>query len=187
MSSGPAIGARRGRSCTATSPPGFPPRCCSRIGRTGSPMRCSLATPALGRVPALQQGPGRRARRGHRRGQGYGDEPGRARRLRAGDQRGRGPAGLSRHRRPRARPRGRAPPGGRDRPGHGRDAQAGAGRRLLRLGERLLRAELAGGFWGPNYARLLAVKDRYDPDGLFFVHHGVGSERWSADGFTWLG
>jgi FAD/FMN-containing dehydrogenase len=39
-------------------------------------------------------------------------------------------------------------------------------------------------FWGPNYARLLAVKDRYDPDGLFFVHHGVGSERWSPDGFT---
>ena len=41
-------------------------------------------------------------------------------------------------------------------------------------------------FWGPNYARLLAVKDNYDPDGLFFVHHGVGSERWSADGFTRL-
>ena len=31
--------------------------------------------------------------------------------------------------------------------------------------------------WGPNYQRLLAVKDKYDPDGLFFVHHGVGSER----------
>jgi hypothetical protein len=30
------------------------------------------------------------------------------------------------------------------------------------------------------------VKDRYDPDGLFFVHHGVGSEDWSADGFTRL-
>jgi FAD/FMN-containing dehydrogenase len=30
-------------------------------------------------------------------------------------------------------------------------------------------------FWGDNYARLLQVKDRYDPDGLFFVHHGVGT------------
>ena len=39
-------------------------------------------------------------------------------------------------------------------------------------------------FWGSNYARLLAVKKRYDPDGLFTVHHGVGSEAWSADGFT---
>ena len=39
-------------------------------------------------------------------------------------------------------------------------------------------------FWGANYARLAGVKDRYDPDGLFIVHHGVGSERWSADGFT---
>jgi hypothetical protein len=39
-------------------------------------------------------------------------------------------------------------------------------------------------FWGHNYARLKKVKDRYDPNGLFFVHHGVGSEGWSADGFT---
>ncbi len=38
-------------------------------------------------------------------------------------------------------------------------------------------------FWGANYRRLLAVKQRYDPDGLFFVHHGVGSEAWNADGF----
>jgi FAD/FMN-containing dehydrogenase len=42
-------------------------------------------------------------------------------------------------------------------------------------------------FWGPNYTRLLAVKDKYDPDSVFVVHHGVGSERWSADGFTRLG
>jgi FAD/FMN-containing dehydrogenase len=40
--------------------------------------------------------------------------------------------------------------------------------------------------WGANYPRLLEVKNQYDPDGLFFVHHGVGSERWSADGFTRL-
>jgi hypothetical protein len=42
----------------------------------------------------------------------------------------------------------------------------------------------ARAFRGPNYARLLRVKERYDPDGLFIVHHGVGSERWSPDGFT---
>ena len=41
-------------------------------------------------------------------------------------------------------------------------------------------------FWGPNYARLAAIKTKYDPAGLFFVHHGVGSEEWSADGFTRL-
>jgi len=28
------------------------------------------------------------------------------------------------------------------------------------------------------------VKAKYDPEGLFFVHHGVGSEGWSEDGFT---
>ena len=39
-------------------------------------------------------------------------------------------------------------------------------------------------FWGSNYPRLLDVKAKYDPDGLFFVHHGVGSEEWSADGFA---
>ena len=41
-------------------------------------------------------------------------------------------------------------------------------------------------FWGTNYPRLLAVKEKYDPAGLFFVHHGVGAEVWSADGFTRL-
>jgi FAD/FMN-containing dehydrogenase len=39
-------------------------------------------------------------------------------------------------------------------------------------------------FWGLHYERLLRVKRRYDPAGLFTVHHGVGSESWSADGFA---
>ncbi|WP_243039025.1 FAD-binding oxidoreductase [Dyella sedimenti] len=39
-------------------------------------------------------------------------------------------------------------------------------------------------FWGGNYTRLAAAKRRYDPAGLFFVRHGVGSEAWSEDGFT---
>ena len=41
-------------------------------------------------------------------------------------------------------------------------------------------------FWGDHYRRLAAVKAKFDPDGLFFGHHGVGSETWSADGFTRL-
>jgi hypothetical protein len=39
-------------------------------------------------------------------------------------------------------------------------------------------------FWGPNYGKLAAVKRAYDPEGLFWVHHGVGSEAWSDDGST---
>jgi len=39
-------------------------------------------------------------------------------------------------------------------------------------------------FWGPHYPRLAAIKTKYDPEGLFVFHHGVGSENWSPDGFT---
>jgi FAD/FMN-containing dehydrogenase len=38
--------------------------------------------------------------------------------------------------------------------------------------------------WGDHWRRLQAIKQRYDPAGLFIVHHGVGSQYWSADGFT---
>ena len=41
-------------------------------------------------------------------------------------------------------------------------------------------------YWGSNYPRLASVKKKYDPTGLFFVHNGVGSEEWSAEGFTKL-
>jgi FAD/FMN-containing dehydrogenase len=41
-------------------------------------------------------------------------------------------------------------------------------------------------YWGANYSKLRAIKRKYDPEGLFFVHHGVGSEDWSSDGFTRL-
>lgn len=38
--------------------------------------------------------------------------------------------------------------------------------------------------WGRHWARLSKVKQRYDPAGLFIVHHGVGSQDWTQDGFT---
>jgi len=47
--------------------------------------------------------------------------------------------------------------------------------------------EWQSAFWGTHYPRLAAVKRKYDPNGLFFVHHGVGSEGFSADGFTRTG
>ena len=41
-------------------------------------------------------------------------------------------------------------------------------------------------YWGPHYDRLREIKNKYDAEGLFVVHHGVGSEAWSEDGFTRL-
>ncbi len=39
-------------------------------------------------------------------------------------------------------------------------------------------------YWGPHYPRLAAIKAKYDPTDLFIMHHGVGSESWSADGMA---
>ncbi len=41
-------------------------------------------------------------------------------------------------------------------------------------------------YWGGNYGRLAEIKKRYDPEGLFFVHNGIGSEQWTRDGFAKL-
>lgn len=37
-------------------------------------------------------------------------------------------------------------------------------------------------FWGTNYSRLLSIKQKYDPGGLFYCHHCVGSEYWHSGG-----
>ncbi|APR40227.1 FAD-linked oxidoreductase [Paraburkholderia sp. SOS3] len=39
-------------------------------------------------------------------------------------------------------------------------------------------------YWGEHYPMLSEVKRKYDPDGLFFVHQGVGSQEWDRDGFV---
>jgi len=39
-------------------------------------------------------------------------------------------------------------------------------------------------FWGPHGARLRTIKEKYDPTGLFYVHHGIGSEAWREGGFV---
>lgn len=37
-------------------------------------------------------------------------------------------------------------------------------------------------FWGKKYNRLLQIKNKWDPEGLFVVRHGVGSEDWDSEG-----
>jgi Berberine and berberine like len=36
-------------------------------------------------------------------------------------------------------------------------------------------------FFGDNYAALLAIKEKWDPDSLFYALAGVGSEVWVVD------
>jgi Berberine and berberine like len=33
-------------------------------------------------------------------------------------------------------------------------------------------------FWGSNYPRLAAIKDKYDPNGVFWASPGVGADKW---------
>jgi hypothetical protein len=37
-------------------------------------------------------------------------------------------------------------------------------------------------YWGTNYERLLAIKQKWDVDALFITRLGVGSEFWDHDG-----
>lgn len=37
-------------------------------------------------------------------------------------------------------------------------------------------------FWGSNYQRLSKIKQKYDPAGLFYCHHCVGSDSWNDSG-----
>lgn len=39
-------------------------------------------------------------------------------------------------------------------------------------------------FWGSNYERLYKIKQKYDPAGLFYCHHCVGSELWNESGMS---
>ena len=131
---------------------------------------------------------GSRARPGgDRRRAGHRDEPGGARRVRAGDHRRRGsPAypGVP-GREPTTTEARRGGPADRSRDARAPEARARPG--FVRLGEQLLREGLAARVLGrrttPGCSR---VKKKYDPTGLFFVHHGVGSEEWSPDGMTRL-
>jgi hypothetical protein len=36
-------------------------------------------------------------------------------------------------------------------------------------------------FWGANYARLVQIKNQWDPTGLFYVNRGVGTEGWVVE------
>ncbi|KAL4947776.1 hypothetical protein BDW69DRAFT_204026 [Aspergillus filifer] len=42
-------------------------------------------------------------------------------------------------------------------------------------------------FWGSNYPRLYAIKQKWDPTGLFIARSGVSSEDWDAEGLCRVG
>ena len=41
-------------------------------------------------------------------------------------------------------------------------------------------------FWGANYAKLLAIKSAWDPNGVFISRKGVGSENWDDQGLCYF-
>ncbi|KAJ7020167.1 FAD-binding domain-containing protein [Mycena alexandri] len=46
----------------------------------------------------------------------------------------------------------------------------------------VMEADFQTTFYGPNYRKLSAIKSKYDPNDLFIVTTGVGSERWDEWG-----
>ncbi|WP_368042651.1 BBE domain-containing protein [Paraburkholderia atlantica] len=147
--------------------------------------RCADGRYALlaGRT-SFSEGAGRRPCRCDCRRAANARQSGRGGVVRIGDRRERGAAGIRRTDRSRARCFEGTARCEADRSGHRRTQEACPGGRRIRCREQLFPAGLASRVLGANYARLLSIKKRYDPHGLFFVRHGVGSEDWSDDGFT---
>ena len=164
---------------------GCPPRCWSRASRARLADALFAASRHWSVALALQQGPRRRSGRSGDGRAGYRDQSGGADGVRPGNHRRRGTARLPWHPRPRTRLNGRAEGCGRHRQGDGCSSARWCPTRA-RMCRRAISSSATGSM--RSGARIIRdwrrSKEKYDPAGLFFVHHGVGSEAWDADGFT---
>ena len=61
-----------------------------------------------------------------------------------------------------------------------RDATPG-GASYLNEGDVRLSSDWRAEYFGENYDELRRIKDKWDPDGVFYVFKGVGSEAWTVD------